>query len=146
MQERAAVGREVVSFEGESCMFWDGIIYGRQTPLIHVPQIMRSNNYAENILGPTVFYYETKLNTNSHLCTTTPPSQNNNGRRSAPRGKRTKDAVAAYLPDMNPIEHVLDMVARAFTNGEKPPVRIEDLMNAERNGITFSFAPSITSL
>lgn len=126
-----AHARPVPPFRGGSAMFWAGIMSNDRTELIHVEGTMTGDRYLREILHPHVRLWRAAVGNYFVF-------MDDNA-----RPHRTR-AVNDYLeteginrlnwpalsPDMNPIEHAWDMLARAVAARRNPPRTVQELVHA----------------
>lgn len=130
-QQRLNFPREVVPYEGGTVMFWGGIMFNRRTPLIRVPQTMTSQIYMENIITPIIYPLRNELGANFvFMDDNARPHRAVRVQEALEAGQITRLNWPANSPDMNPIEHMWDFVARAIRNRINPPRTLEELAAA----------------
>lgn len=127
-QERLSFAREVVPYQGGSVMFWGGIMHGRRTQLIPIPDTMTGDRYVRNIIEPIIYPLRNEIGDNFIF-------MDDNARPH--RTRRVQNALEiediqrlpwpANSPDMNPIEHMWDFVGRAISNRINPPSTLQEL-------------------
>lgn len=128
---RLTFATEVVPFQGGTEMFWGGIMYGRRTRLIHIPQTLTGDIYLENVIRPIIQPMREELGENFIF-------MDDNARPH--RARRVQNVLEeahvqrldwpANSPDMNPIENVWDMIGRAIFRRQNPPTTRQELIIA----------------
>lgn len=128
---RLAFLQEVVPYQGGTVMFWGGIMHGYRTPLIHIPETLTGNIYLENVIRPIVLPRSEEFGPNFIF-------MDDNARPH--RTRRIQHVLAeanvqrmnwpAQSPDMNPIEHMWDMLSEAILRRPNPPITLQELIVA----------------
>lgn len=129
--ERLNFAREIVPYQGGTVMFWGGIMYGRRTPLVLIERTMTGTIYAENIIEPIIQPLRTEFGENFIFQDDNArPHRTQRVRNMLREGNIERLDWPANSPDMNPIEHVWDHIARAIQDRENPPVTRQELIIA----------------
>lgn len=131
-QQRLSTAVERLPFQGGSEMFWGGIMFGRRTPLIHIPQTMTGNFYENNIIRPIIYPLRAEFGENFiFMDDNARPHRTRRVQEVLTEGHVERMNWPAYSADMNPIEHIWDYIGRAIRRRQNPPrVRAEIIVAA----------------
>lgn len=130
-QQRLALAREVVPYEGGSVMFWGGIMYGRRTALVHVPVTMTGQIYIDLIVRPIVQPIRAEIGPNFlFMDDNARPHRTRAVQEVLREGEIERMEWPALSPDMNPIEHVWDYLSRSIRRRLNPPMNAQELIQA----------------
>lgn len=115
-------------------MVWGGITTDHRTPLVNLPVALTGAAYVANILQPHVLPFVQQHNPTTLQQDNAPPH----------RARVTQQFLTdhnidlinpwpAVSPDLNPIEHVWDMLGRTVSNMHPPPQNNDELFDALSN-------------
>lgn len=122
---------QVAPFRGGTEMFWGGIMFGRRTPLIHIPGTMTGAYYLENIINPVIIPMGNELGAQFIFMDDNARPHRTRGVQEALENQNiTRLEWPAMSPDMNPIEHIWDYVSRAVFRRNNPPRNSQELIVA----------------
>lgn len=116
---------------GGSIMFWAGIMHGTRTDILHIQGTMTADLYLNQVLQPVVRPLARRHGDNFMLV-----DDNARPHRARMVTDYLRDAEIErmdwppYSPDMNPIEHVWDMLHRAIQRRPNVPSTIPELREA----------------
>lgn len=125
----AITTRQTVSFHGGSVMVWGGISSNARTELVIVEGCLNATRYIEEILQDHVVPYAEFIGAEYFLL-----MHDNARAHSAQVVEQYVSDVGirklqwpARSPDMNPIEHVWDMLKRRVKRSSNPPQNLREL-------------------
>lgn len=116
---------------GGSIMFWAGVMHGFRTDLLPVQGTMAANSYLTEVLQPVVRPLARRHGENFMFV-----DDNSRPHRARIVTDYLREAGIdrmewpAYSPDMNPIEHVWDMLHRAVQRRPNVPATLPELREA----------------
>lgn len=116
---------------GGSIMFWGGVMHGYRTELIPIQGTMTANSYLNEVLQPIVRPLARRHGDSFVLV-------DDNARPHRARivtdyleeAEIQRMEWPAFSPDMNPIEHVWDMLHRAVQRRQNVPTTLHELREA----------------
>lgn len=104
--------RPVAAFNGGSVMVWAGISRSSRTPLVIIRQTLNARRYIDQILRPIVLPRRQNVREFIFMQDNARPHTANVTRRFFERYDITLLRHPAMSPDLNPIEHVWDIMGR----------------------------------
>lgn len=123
--------QEIDRFGGGSIMVWAGVMYNNRTDLVLVPQRLNAVRYIEHVLeehvvpaaigvGPGFLFVQDNARAHSAAVT----------RDFLRRNEIEVMEWPAISPDLNPIEHLWDLLDRKIRNRHQAPRTLQELGDA----------------
>lgn len=130
-QARLQAARSVPKYKGGTVMFWGGIMMGEKTPLIPIRQTLTGPRYVDLVLQPVVRLWRGAFGKFIlFMHDNAPPHTSRVAKNFLEMEGVTVLEWPSCSPDLNPIEHLWDMIKRTIRARQNNPGNAEQLIQA----------------